>query len=146
MFDRKAYMKEYNKNYRQGHKEEHNQGNREYRKAHPDRVKLQKENWSKVNPEYFKRYGLKQYGLTLEQFNQRIEDQNNACKLCRQPFGENKALHPVVDHNHITNEIRGILHRSCNSALGLFGDTLAGAEKAVAYLQGSFTEQVEEHY
>jgi len=40
-----------------------------------------------------------------------------------------------VDHDHRTYRIRGLLHRSCNAALGVFGDTIEGLEKAIKYLK-----------
>lgn len=47
---------------------------------------------------------------------------------------------PHLDHCHLTGKFRGWLCGQCNQGLGLFGDTLAGARKAVAYL-----ERVYEH-
>lgn len=47
--------------------------------------------------------------------------QGGLCPLCQQPIslqsmGNNSAY--VVDHDHITGEIRGVLHRGCNGAEG----------------------------
>lgn len=44
-------------------------------------------------------------------------DQGNKCALCGQPLGE-KTKAPVLDHCHTTGEVRGVLHRGCNSLLG----------------------------
>ena len=47
--------------------------------------------------------------------------QNGVCPLCQKPIdlktmGAGSAY--VVDHDHITGEIRGVLHRGCNGAEG----------------------------
>jgi len=54
---------------------------------------------------------------------------NNQCCIC----GSNKNL--CIDHCHITNHIRGILCRSCNLALGKFGDSSESLNKAYLYLK-----------
>lgn len=59
---------------------------------------------------------LKTYTITLLK-----RDQNMCCAICGRPIDlkvrGNKSDY-VVDHNHETGAIRGILHRSCNSAEG----------------------------
>ena len=40
----------------------------------------------------------------------------------------------VVDHNHNTGKIRGVICSLCNSGLGKLGDTLKNLENAVKYL------------
>lgn len=48
-------------------------------------------------------------------------EQGGLCALCKQPIDlkvmGNKSDY-VVDHDHETGEIRGVLHRSCNAAEG----------------------------
>lgn len=45
-------------------------------------------------------------------------NQSGLCAVCRKPIDSSVKGEMVVDHDHVTGEIRGILHRSCNSALG----------------------------
>lgn len=53
-------------------------------------------------------------------FRQRLADaQGNRCAICQQPLGENAPLDPVLDHDHRTGAIRGVLHRGCNSLFGV---------------------------
>lgn len=44
--------------------------------------------------------------------------QGNRCALCQQPLGTKAPLDPVLDHDHETGAVRGVLHRGCNSGLG----------------------------
>lgn len=49
--------------------------------------------------------------------------QNGLCPLCGRPIETGKQqgnkTDYVVDHNHITGEIRAVLHRSCNRVEGI---------------------------
>jgi hypothetical protein len=44
--------------------------------------------------------------------------QNNLCPLCGQFIDLKIKGEGVIDHDHDTGEIRGVLHRSCNAAEG----------------------------
>ena len=52
------------------------------------------------------------------------------CQICDKPFG-----HKVVDHDHKTGKIRGLLCRQCNFGLGHFRDNPDSLEKAATYLK-----------
>ena len=41
------------------------------------------------------------------------------------------------DHSHASGEYRGWICKNCNSGLGLLGDSVAGLERALAYLRSS---------
>lgn len=61
----------------------------------------------------------RRYGITTEQYDKLLKDQNGLCKLCGNPSGfknSNKRL--FVDHNHKTGKVRGLLCNGCNIALG----------------------------
>ncbi|UZV39752.1 DNA endonuclease VII [Xanthomonas phage NED111] len=45
-------------------------------------------------------------------------EQGNRCCLCQGQFGLKAPLDPVLDHDHKTGAVRGVLHRGCNSLLG----------------------------
>ncbi len=73
------------------------------------------------------------YGLTLEAWDQLFERQGRACALCeRRDPGSERGWH--VDHDHVTDRIRGILCIRCNSALGALGDNAKGLAKALRYV------------
>ena len=54
--------------------------------------------------------------LYFELYNKFMEEQGNKCAICRKPPSEKRRLH--MDHDHKTDEIRGLLCFSCNSKLG----------------------------
>src|SRR3990167_3567526 len=52
------------------------------------------------------------YGLTVEHYKQMEVNQGGRCLLC------GKTCRLVVDHNHATGQVRGLLCSSCNKVLG----------------------------
>jgi len=53
------------------------------------------------------------YGLTLEDYDKMLKDQDYRCAICRRSQSLFKYnLH--VDHNHSTGKVRGLLCAGCN--------------------------------
>ena len=79
---------------------------------------------------YFKR----NYGISLDQYNQMLMTQEFRCKICQknQQF-ETKRFN--VDHDHKTGKVRSLLCTQCNTGLGSFKDSLHLLEIAVQYLK-----------
>ena len=75
---------------------------------------------------------MRTFGLTLEAYDALLERQGYTCALCDHKHGDGGSL--CVDHNHQTNEVRGLLCRNCNRALGYFGDSPGRLAKALSYL------------
>jgi hypothetical protein len=59
------------------------------------------------------------FGLTLEDYDRMLAEQDGGCGICGDPPGKT-ALH--VDHDHETGVVRGLLCFRCNSALGNLRD------------------------
>jgi hypothetical protein len=94
--------------------------------------------WLERNPEkrrlYSYRNCLKKYGLTFEQYEQLLKDQNNNCALCGKPFStDTRSTH--VDHCHRTNKVRGVVHRACNVILGYSMENIDILQRAIEYLK-----------
>ena len=89
----------------------------------------------KKSPEYQRNAMLKTtYGITLEDYNQMLRDQDGLCAICRNPpSGKQPWLH--VDHDHETDQVRKLLCFSCNIGLGSFKDNPEFLEKAAGYLR-----------
>lgn len=74
----------------------------------------------------------RKYGLTRTSFEALYVQQRGQCALChlRVP-----AL--VVDHDHLSGEVRGLLCPTCNLAVGQLDDAPDRCDRAAAYLDGA---------
>lgn len=90
--------------------------------------------WARyATPEYVREAGLWQkYGLTAQDYDALFEKQGRACAICKQ-MPERYRLH--VDHCHETGRVRGLLCVACNTALGLFKDSVSRLQAAITYLE-----------
>ena len=61
-----------------------------------------------------------------------LAGQNYMCKICSIDLHNKKAC---VDHDHLTNMIRGILCDNCNCGLGQFDDSIELLQNAINYLK-----------
>jgi len=84
------------------------------------------------NPKRFKDYNLRRmYGVTIEVYTRMYNQQSGRCAICM------RALPTLcVDHDHTTGEIRGLLCRLCNKALGSFKDNEKNLQRAIWYVRG----------
>lgn len=73
------------------------------------------------------------YGITWQQRDQLIEEQDGKCAVCGDEFRNPKATH--IDHCHDSGRVRGILCEGCNLGLGSFKDDPRRLLNAVAYLE-----------
>jgi len=82
-----------------------------------------------------KRSIVRTYGLTLEDYEKMLEEQNNLCKICNEPETEKKSL--AIDHDHNTGKGRGLLCSKCNKGIGLLRDNPELLRIAANYLQNN---------
>ena len=107
---------------------EHLLNGRNYRKINYDN----KLRWSRIKC---------LFGIKKEEYEKILLDQNNVCAICKQPekliskTGRGRCEFLCVDHCHKTNNIRGLLCRKCNAALGSFNDSISMLEAAIKYLE-----------
>ena len=118
--------------------------------------RLRAREWAKNNPEQHNANGKKwyhghretswirwiknAYKLTLEKFQEMVEQQNNCCAICLRPFSSN--YKPCVDHDHACCPgkhscgqcIDGLLCKTCNYALGMLENPVWAAS-AAKYLE-----------
>lgn len=85
-----------------------------------------------------KRY-MKQYGITLDQYEQILSEQNNLCAICKMAESDltinGKIVHLQLDHCHETGKIRALLCKNCNCGLGNFHDSIEKLQAAIDYLK-----------
>ena len=92
-----------------------------------------------ARPDYHHGRNLKQrYGISVDEYETIIASQNSACPICEVEISETlgyKQKRPVVvDHNHDTGEVRGILCSMCNMMLGQARESTTILYKAIVYL------------
>jgi hypothetical protein len=75
------------------------------------------------------------YNLSMEQYENLLAQQGGACAICGTSEPGRDAQFFSVDHNHTSNQVRGLLCNNCNRALGLFRDDADLMQKAAEYLE-----------
>lgn len=124
----------------------------QFKKRNPDKVKATQKAARNKRIEYYQEYDrkrnqteerkrykrnlelVKRYGITLEEYEKRIDEQNRLCPICQKelkPFTKHGAS---VDHCHNSLQIRGILCNKCNSLLGFVNDDVDSLKRAIQYL------------
>lgn len=76
------------------------------------------------------------YGISNEEFAVMEVAQEGKCLLCLQvpPPRAGTTGGLVVDHNHATGEVRGLLCHGCNRGLGFLHEDPAILQRAITYL------------
>lgn len=121
------------------------------RETDPDAMERYKASYKRKNArkgkrvnsvEINRRNNLRRYGITLEEFNEMLEAQNNKCAICQVEFNATADRPYHIDHDHACcgktkackKCIRGILCKGCNIGLGEFKENPTTLLAAVAYL------------
>lgn len=95
--------------------------------------------WRKKNPDKAKNWNLqKNYGITINDFNEMYVQQEGKCGICSGSIKRAGMRYDsdvaVVDHCHTTKKVRGLLCHNCNRGLGYFKDNPELLEAAKGYL------------
>jgi hypothetical protein len=88
---------------------------------------------------YIKQRKWKHAGVDASRYQDMLNAQEGVCAICHQPethrdglSGKPKDL--AIDHDHATGAVRALLCSSCNTALGLFNDSIELLAKAREYV------------
>ena len=100
----------------------------EYGRRWLKRNRAKKTEWA-----YFDRL-KKVFGLSRGQHAQMLVEQDHKCAICGMSAAESKRRF-AVDHDHETNQVRGLLCHHCNTGLGAFMDTPDLLQRAIDYLK-----------
>ena len=76
---------------------------------------------------------LGKYGLTVAQKQSLLDRQGGRCPICTTTAPGKRGW--VVDHNHATGKVRGLLCHPCNTGIGMLGDSAARLDAGAAYLR-----------
>jgi hypothetical protein len=72
------------------------------------------------------------YGIPLEEKERMFEAQGSVCASCGSTESGGQWC---LDHDHLTDEIRGVVCRPCNLILGFAQDSIEHLNKVAAYLK-----------
>ena len=93
--------------------------------------------YSENKRQYNEKYRLKtKFGITVEEREYLLQHQQHRCAICNESEVE-KQRKLAIDHNHLSNKIRGMLCMTCNAAMGLLKADI-GVEllqKAILYIK-----------
>jgi hypothetical protein len=78
------------------------------------------------------RHLQRNYNITIADELRLRNEQLNVCAICECDFGD---VAPYVDHDHRTLQVRGLLCKKCNYALGQFRDDARLLRRAADYLE-----------
>ena len=120
-------------------RETHRIAQKKWRDKNREKVRARTNEWAKNNRDKVNEYRRKQhfrekYGISIEERDAILKAQNNKCACCETNDPGNK-YGWVVDHNHITGQVRGILCHHCNVGLGFVNDDVEKLQKLINYLQ-----------
>lgn len=79
---------------------------------------------------------LKKYGISQSDYEALLNHQGGVCAICNRTMQGSRD--EVVDHDHKTGQVRGIIHGNCNIALGMLNDDPELLINAAKYLMDSW--------
>ena len=135
----KTCQSEYNKEYNKKRVYKSRAGSpvtKKYRDANKNKRNEYLKEWSKKNPE--KRRAQKyrhRYGIGILDYNEILKTQGERCAICKASSPGERLKHFVVDHCHVSKEVRGLLCDNCNKGLGHFKDSANSMESAILYIK-----------
>lgn len=89
-----------------------------------------------------RKYTLARYwDMTPEMFEDLLNKHDRGCGICHKKERSSERKPLVIDHDHTTGEIRGILCDNCNRGLGLLKDSQEILQQAIAYLNKAVETQ-----
>lgn len=109
---------------------------KEYRES----IKKKVREYNKKNPKAKLNQHLREYGITIEDYDTMLKSQDYKCAICRcriEDLGKYKYRPLFIDHNHKTGRVRGLLCNNCNFILGHAKDDISILENAIKYLKES---------
>jgi len=148
---RRKYMREYMREYSKrpeykAHKAEYD---RDYRRTNTERIRTYKQQYDREHREEntermrtwrtdsehqtsISHYARKaKYGIMRDEYESMLVEQEGCCLICGQ------LMHPpCIDHDHDTDEVRGLLCVRCNTMLGMALDNPDILRSGASYLEG----------
>lgn len=100
-----------------------------------DELKEKRKEYIAKNPHKAKEWGRRghykhKYGVSVDWVDEQIKAQDSKCIIC------NKQRELVLDHNHETGEVRGLICNPCNMIIGVVEKYPEYLKKLDSYLGG----------
>lgn len=130
----------YDAEYRAKHHKKIKERGIKYRANNKEKIKHRKSVDFRKNRERYRKSWHRnvlrwRFGITLEQYQKLLADQNGVCKICG-TFKLNRQQRRMgVDHCHKSGNIRGILCDWCNQGLSRFNDNVDLLQRAINYIK-----------
>ena len=101
----------------------------------PTAAHTRSKKWYQENKERSKElHLLRKYGITQDDFDRMLSEQQGACGICKEKMTPGKFTH--VDHDHETGTVRSLLCHRCNVGIGHFQENPDLLIAAAEYLKG----------
>lgn len=128
---------EYNRNYRRRHPERARAANKKYAERYPERRRASRLQWESKHPGYVRKqwreWKLRRaYGIGVVEYERLFMLQGGLCAICGRA---DLKFRLAVDHDHVSNSVRGLLCSCCNQGIGHFRDDPALLNAAASYLE-----------
>jgi len=110
---------------------------KQWRDAHPGHNRANHKRWRDRNRAHVNEYGRlaeirRSYRMTPEDVVAMSNSQGGLCAACGGPPDDERSL--MIDHDHVTGAVRGLLCNSCNLTLGRSKESLTRLSGLVSYL------------
>jgi hypothetical protein len=109
-----------------------------WRAGNLEKIKESSKRWKAENAEKVRKAdklrSLRLKGFSEDGYALALAVQRNRCAICKTLFSELETREVHADHDHRTNEPRGVLCRHCNVGLGIFKDSPNLLNAAAEYL------------
>lgn len=111
---------------------------REAHRQNPEKYREYTKEWRAKNQHKLRairrKWTIATYGLTEQEYNKMLAIQGGVCASCGD--GPTRG-YLVIDHDHGTNKVRGLLCDRCNMALGMLKDDLKRIRALYYYIERS---------
>ncbi len=80
-------------------------------------------------------YMRRVYGINSDEYEKMLAAQDGKCAICGTTDPRGPTGYFVIDHNHRTGRIRGLLCNKCNTGLGMFNESIEAFNSAITYIE-----------
>lgn len=98
--------------------------NREHHRAWDREYYRERRSWRRIE---------QIYGLTRDDFSRMLQVQRGRCLICEEPLRSGKHTH--VDHDHTTQQVRGLLCGGCNRSFGTLKEDPTIIQRMLEYAE-----------